>query len=62
MIEGRRKEKCALKFNGNRRIFDIHIPHHVILKTDTGKAGAMKGAVIFKSVAMNRGEKSGRAK
>lgn len=35
-------------------------PNHVILKTDTGKAGATKGAVAFKSLNMNRSEK-GRA-
>lgn len=37
-----------------------HTPNHVILKTDTGKASAAKGAVAFKSLNVNRSEK-GRA-
>lgn len=35
-----------------------HTPTHVILKTDMGKANATKGAVAFKSLNMNRSEKS----
>lgn len=59
MMEKKGKRKSILKFNGNHGIFDIRVPRRVILKTDTREAGAMKGAVIFKSVAMNRSEKAG---